>query len=79
MRHILLLLPFLLDGLLADEVLKHSRLHPLNPALDPTSELITLIFIQWYNLYHRRYLSKDEVDIQDLTTLGDRCDLFNIF
>ena len=34
MRHILLLLPFLLDGLLADEVLEHNRSHPLNPVLD---------------------------------------------
>jgi hypothetical protein len=76
MRHILLLLPFLLDGLLADEVLEHNRLHPLNPALDPSSELIwiTLIFIQWYNLYRRRYPPKDEVDIQDLTALGDKCE-----
>ena len=76
MRHILLLLPFLLDGLLADEVLEHNRLHPLNPALDPSDELvgITLTFIQWYNLYRRRYPPKDEVDIQDLTTLGDRCE-----
>ncbi len=76
MRHISLLLPFLLDGLLADEVLEHNRLHPLNPALDPSSEFvgITLIFIQWYNLYRRRYPPKDEVDIQDLTTLGDRCE-----
>ena len=77
MRHILrlLLLPFLLDGLLADEVLEHNRLHPLNPALDPSDELvgITLTFIQWYNLYRRRYPPKDEVDIQDLATLGDRC------
>ena len=74
MRHILLLLPFLLDGLLADEVLEHNRLHPLNPALDPSDELvgITLTFIQWYNLYRRRYPPKDEVDIQDLATLGDR-------
>jgi hypothetical protein len=76
MRHILLLLPFLLDGLLADEVLKHSRLHPLNPALDPSSELIgiTLIFIQWYHLYRRGNPPREEVYIQDLTTLGDRCE-----
>ncbi len=62
MRHILLLLPLFLDGLLADEVLEHNRLHPLNPALDPSSELIgiTLIFIQWYNLYRRRCPPKDE-------------------
>jgi hypothetical protein len=76
----LLLLPFLLDGLLAYEVLEHNRLHPLNPALDPSSELIgiTLIFIHWYNLYSRRYQPKDEVDIQDLTTMGDRCNIFCI-
>ncbi len=34
MLHILLLLPFLFDGLLTDPVLEHNRLHPLNPALD---------------------------------------------
>ena len=74
MRHVLLLLPFLLDGLLADEVLKHNRAHPLNPVLDPSSELIgvTMVLIQWYNLYRRRYPPKDEVDIQDLTALGER-------
>ena len=76
MWHILLLLPFLLDGLLTDEVLEHNRLHPLNPALDPSSELIviTLIFIQWYNLYRRTYPPKDEVDIKILTTMSDRCE-----
>jgi hypothetical protein len=76
MRHILILLPFLLDGLLADEVLEHNRAHPFNPALDPSSELIgiTLVFIQWYNLYRRRYPPKDEVDIQVLTALGERCE-----
>ncbi len=45
MWHILLLLPFLLDGLLTDEVLEHNRLHPLNPAWDPSSELIAIILI----------------------------------
>ena len=76
MRHILLLLPFLLDGLLADEVLEHNRLHPLNPAVDPSDEVIgiTLLFIQWYNLYRRRYPPKDAVDIQDMAKLGDRCE-----
>ena len=81
MRHILILLPFLLDGLLADEVLEHNRAHPFNPALDPSSELIgiTLVFIQWYNLYRRRYPPKDEVDIQVLTTLGERYEhIYNI-
>ena len=75
MRHILLL-PFLLDGLLADEVLEHNRAHPLNLVLDPSSELIgiTILFIQWYNLFRRRFPPKDQVDLQDLTSLGERCE-----
>jgi hypothetical protein len=48
MRHVLLLLPFRLDGLLMDVVLEHNRAHPLNPVFDPSRELIdiTLLFIQ---------------------------------
>ena len=75
--HILPLLQFLLDGLLADKMLEHKRAHTLNLALDPSSELIwiTMLLIQWYSLYlsRRRYQPKDEVDIQDLTTLCERC------
>ncbi len=76
MRHILLLLPFLLDGLMADEVLEHNRAHPSNPTLDPSNVLIgiTMLFIQWYNLYRRRYPPKVEVDIQHLSALGERCE-----
>ncbi len=76
MRHILFLLPFLLDGLMANEVLEHNRAHPLDPILDPSNELIgiTMLFIQWYNLYRRRYPPKDEVDIQHLTVLDERCE-----
>ena len=81
MRHILLLLPFLLDGLLADEVLEHNRSHPLNPVLDPSSELIgiTILFIEWYNLYRRRFPPKDQVDVQDLTSLVKGVNIFIIF
>ena len=74
MRHILLLLPFLLDGLLADVMLEHNRENPFNPVFDPSSELIgiTMLFIQWYNLYQRRFPPKDEMDVQDMTILGER-------
>ena len=77
-RHILIMLPFLLDGLLVDAVLKHSRAHPLNPALGPSSELIriTMMLIQ---LSRRRYPPNDEVDIQDLTNLGERCSAYCIY
>ena len=74
MRHILLILPFLLDGLLADVVIAHNRANPFNPVFDPSTELIgiTMLFIQWYNLYLRRFPPKDEVDIKDLTSLGEQ-------
>ena len=75
MLHILLLLQFHLDGLLADEVLEHNRAHLFDPALDPSSELIgiTLAFIPLYHLFRRRYSPKDEVDIQVLAALSERC------
>ena len=74
MRHILLFLPCLLDGLLADVVLEHNRENPFNPVFDPSSELIgiTMLLFQWYNLYQRRFPPKDEVDVQDMTNLGEK-------
>ena len=49
--------------------------HPLNPVLDPPIELIgiTILFIEWYNLYRRRFPPKDQVDLQDLTSVGETC------
>jgi hypothetical protein len=45
MQHILLLLPFLLDACLRMQ--EHKSKHPLQPVVDPSSELIkiTLLFI----------------------------------
>jgi hypothetical protein len=37
MLHILLLLPFLLDGLLADVAHEHNRENLFNPVFDPSS------------------------------------------
>jgi hypothetical protein len=74
MLHILLLLPFLLDGLLADVVHEHNLENPFNLVFDPSSELIgiTTLFIQWYNLYQRRFPPKDEMDVQSMTNLGEK-------
>ena len=75
MRHVLLVLPFLLDGLLDPVVLEdHNRKHPLRPVHDPSTELvgITILFIQWYMLYRRRYPPKDKEDVKELATLGDK-------
>jgi hypothetical protein len=71
MLHILLLLPFLL---LEDVVQEYNRKHPLPSVVNPSSELIeiTLLFIQWYQLYRRWYPPKDKVDIQDLARLWKR-------
>jgi hypothetical protein len=74
MQHVLLVLPFLLDGLLDPAVLEeHNRKHPLRPVHDPSTELvgITILFIQWYMLYGRRYPPKDKEDVKELATLGD--------
>jgi hypothetical protein len=56
--------------------IEHNQSHPLNPVLDPSSELIgiTILFIEWYNLYRRRFPPKDQVDLQDLTSVGERCE-----
>ncbi len=40
MRHILLLLPFLLDRLLTDVFLEHNRAHTSNHVNDPASDLV---------------------------------------
>ena len=72
---VLLVLPFLLDGLLDPAVLQeHNRKYPLRPVHDPSTELvgITILFIQWYMLYRRRYPPKDKEDVKELATLGDR-------
>ena len=75
MRHVLLVLPFLLDGLLDPAVLEeHNRKYLLRPVHDPSTELvgITILFLQWYMLYCRRYTPKDTEDVKELATLGDR-------
>ena len=74
MRHILLLLPFLLEGLLTDEVEEHNRANPLSKVSDPSPMMvqIVLLFLSWYHLYRRRIPAKDEDDIVQLTTLAKR-------
>ena len=69
MRHILLILPFLLEGLLTDEIEEHNAgIRFIHHVVDPSSKMvdITIMLLSWYRL------SKDEEDIKDLTTLGRR-------
>jgi hypothetical protein len=74
MCHVLLILTFLLDGLLEDVVNEHNMNYPPQPVYDPSKEVIeiTMLFIQWYMLYHRLFPPKDEVDVQDMIALCER-------
>ena len=75
MRHILLVLPFLLPDLVRPEVEEYNRLNPTKePLVDPSSVLIevTLLLLTWYRLFRRCDPPKDEDDLQELQELGER-------
>ena len=69
MRHILLVLPFLLHDLVRIEVEEYNTNHPMdNPIVDPTTEMIevTMILVTWYRLFRKCDPPKDEEDIKEL-------------
>jgi hypothetical protein len=74
MRHVLLILPFLLQGLITEEVEEYNRRNPVARITDPSPMMldITIMLLSWYHLYHRKFPAKDEEDIKDLGTLGKR-------
>ena len=71
MRHILLLLPFLLHNLLEEEVEEYNIHNPIDPINDPSDECIGIVLslLNWYHLYRRHFQPKDEIDIQALQAL----------
>lgn len=74
-RHVLLVLPFLLQDLLGPEVRAHNAQTPQAAhVVDPSAELIevVLVLLTWYRLFRRRSPAKDEVDIEDLTSYAHR-------
>jgi hypothetical protein len=74
-RHLLLVLPFLLHDLMACEVEDHNRKHPREePVVDPSLELIEVVLqlLARYHLFRRRNPPKDEDDIKDMRTLAER-------
>ena len=78
-RNILLILPFILHDLMADEVKdqneKHPRCDPVRiPVVDPSPELIPVVLqlLSWYHLFRRRNPPKDEDDINDLRDMAER-------
>ena len=81
MRHVLLILPFLLEGLLTEEVEEHDRRNPVALIVDPSHMMveITIMLLSWYQLYRRKFPAKDEEDIKDLGNLGKRLSIFYFF
>ncbi len=74
-RHILLVLPFLLHDLLRLEVEAHNRKNdPADHVVDPSAELIGVVntLLTWYRLFRRRSPAKDEEDLKRLTALSRR-------
>jgi len=74
-RNILLILPFILHDLMADEVKDYNEKHPrCDPVVDPSPELISVVLqlLSWYPLFRRRNPPKDEDDINDLRDMAER-------
>ena len=76
-RHLLLLLPFILDNLLKEEVEEYNGGDgAAGPALvDPSEEIITVAntFIAWYKLYRRSTPPKSPDDVTTMLSLARRC------
>jgi hypothetical protein len=70
MRHILLVLPYLLHDLLRPEVDAYNAAQHSNeePVVDPSSELVevTVLLQQWYRGFRRCDPPKDEEDLKEL-------------
>ncbi len=69
MRHILLVLPFLLPDLVLPEVQEYNRQNPREEHLvDPLSDVIEVILLlsTLYRLFHQCDPPKDEDDLKEL-------------
>jgi hypothetical protein len=74
MRHILLVLPFLLHDLVRPEMEECNRLNPTEePLVDPSSACIdvALLLLTWYRLFRRCDPPKDEDDLKELQKSAD--------
>lgn len=74
-RHLLLLLPFVLDSLFRNEVDAHNRIAGHSEQLvDPSSELVEVAntFLAWYKLYRQITPGKNMEDVAGFTDLGKR-------
>ncbi len=75
MRHMLLVLPFLMHDRVRPEVEEYNRLNPAKePLVDPSSDCIdvTLLLLTWYHLFRRSDPPNDKEDINELQELTHR-------
>jgi hypothetical protein len=73
-RNIILILPFILHDLMADEVKDHNEKHAIgDPVVDPSPELIPVLLqlLSWYHLFRRRNPPKDDNDNNDLRGMAE--------
>jgi hypothetical protein len=75
---LLLLIPFILNDLLKDEVAEYNRTKCSCGAaalVDPSGEIIEVAntFLSWYKLYRRTTPPKVQQDVNTLLALGNRC------
>jgi hypothetical protein len=75
-NHLLLLLPFVMDNLLRDEVDKYNQEKARGSAalVDPSEELVMVAntFVSWYKLFRCTNPPKSPQDVRTLTTQADR-------
>ena len=75
-RHLLLLLPFILDNLFSDKVdeFNRSTRQGQPQVIDPSSELVNIAntFLSWYKLYRRITPAKTLDEIATLQQLSHR-------
>ena len=74
-RHLLLVLPFVLDNLFCAEVEEHRSTAGTTDRLkDPSSELVEVanMFIAWYKLYRSITQGNNMENIAELIGLGKR-------
>lgn len=80
-RHLLLLLPFVLDNLLKEEVDNYNqgRAYGTAALVDPSEELVTVAntFVSWYKLFRRTNPPKTNQDVRTLTS--EACRLLDMF
>jgi hypothetical protein len=73
-RHLLLLLPFILSNVFRVEVEKHNLRNQGARVVDPSEELVdvTIVFSPWYKKFRQVVLAKTLTDISILRSLSHR-------